>query len=55
MRLTRALGWYLCEFCSFLYFSLSERLFTDKHEWVAVDGDIGTVGISKFAQVIFWA
>ncbi|KAL1379273.1 hypothetical protein quinque_004748 [Culex quinquefasciatus] len=29
---------------------LGERLFTDKHEWVAVDGDIGTVGISKFAQ-----
>ncbi|KAJ3593034.1 hypothetical protein NHX12_005372 [Muraenolepis orangiensis] len=24
--------------------------FTDKHEWVQVDGKIGTVGISNFAQ-----
>ncbi|KXJ75313.1 hypothetical protein RP20_CCG011961 [Aedes albopictus] len=29
---------------------LKERLFTDKHEWVAVEGEIGTVGISNFAQ-----
>ncbi|XP_063053710.1 glycine cleavage system protein H (aminomethyl carrier), a [Engraulis encrasicolus] len=24
--------------------------YTDKHEWVRVDGDVGTVGISNFAQ-----
>ncbi|XP_030622090.1 glycine cleavage system protein H (aminomethyl carrier), b [Chanos chanos] len=30
---------------------LSEALkFTDKHEWVRVEGGTGTVGISKFAQ-----
>jgi glycine cleavage system H protein len=26
------------------------RFFTEDHEWVDVDGDIGTVGISEFAQ-----
>jgi len=26
------------------------RLFSDKHEWVTVDGKIGKVGISQFAQ-----
>ncbi|XP_066504354.1 glycine cleavage system protein H (aminomethyl carrier), b [Hoplias malabaricus] len=36
-------------------FSTSSRLeealkFTDKHEWVRVDGSFGTVGISSFAQ-----
>ncbi|CAL8352710.1 unnamed protein product [Merluccius merluccius] len=25
-------------------------MFTDKHEWVQVDGKVGTVGISNFAQ-----
>lgn len=29
----------------------SERLYTEKHEWVLVDGEIGTVGISNYAQV----
>lgn len=29
---------------------LADRLFTDKHEWVLVDGKIGTVGISDYAQ-----
>ncbi|KAL0968331.1 hypothetical protein UPYG_G00265520 [Umbra pygmaea] len=24
--------------------------FTDKHEWIRVEGNVGTVGISKFAQ-----
>ncbi|GAA6094556.1 glycine cleavage system protein H (aminomethyl carrier), b, partial [Tachysurus ichikawai] len=24
--------------------------FTDKHEWVRADGDVGTVGISAYAQ-----
>lgn len=27
------------------------RKFTEKHEWVQVNGDIGTVGISNYAQV----
>lgn len=27
-----------------------ERKFTDRHEWVVVDNDIGTVGISSYAQ-----
>lgn len=27
------------------------RRFTDKHEWIAVENGIGTVGISNFAQV----
>lgn len=27
-----------------------ERRYTDKHEWVVVEGNIGTVGISSFAQ-----
>ena len=26
------------------------RYFTDDHEWIDVDGDIGTVGISDYAQ-----
>lgn len=26
------------------------RKFTDKHEWVQVDGGVGTIGISSFAQ-----
>ena len=33
-----------------LYFSV--KYFTEKHEWVEVNGDIGTIGISDFAQVI---
>jgi len=28
----------------------AEKLFTEKHEWVQVDGKIGTVGISDYAQ-----
>jgi glycine cleavage system H protein len=27
-----------------------ERKFTKKHEWVAVEGNVGTVGISNYAQ-----
>lgn len=30
---------------------LSERKFTEKHEWVQVTDDIGVVGISDYAQV----
>lgn len=26
------------------------RFYTEDHEWVEVDGDIGTVGISEYAQ-----
>lgn len=29
---------------------MSERKYTKDHEWVEVDGDIGTVGISDHAQ-----
>lgn len=28
---------------------MSETRFTDQHEWVRLDGDIATVGITKFA------
>lgn len=40
---------------SYRCFSLSpsskaERRFSEKHEWVVMDGDIGTVGISQHAQ-----
>ncbi|XP_032666890.1 glycine cleavage system H protein [Odontomachus brunneus] len=27
-----------------------ERWYTDKHEWITVDGKVGTVGISNYAQ-----
>ncbi len=30
--------------------SHTEKKFTDKHEWVVMDGKIGTVGISHYAQ-----
>ena len=29
---------------------MNERKFTDEHEWIAVDGDIGTVCVSDYAQ-----
>jgi len=32
-------------------FSFPERMYTDKHEWVLIDGNTGTVGISHYAQV----
>jgi Glycine cleavage system H protein (lipoate-binding) len=32
-------------------FCFAERLYTDKHEWVLIDGKTGTVGISQYAQV----
>lgn len=28
----------------------ADRLYTNRHEWIIVDGKIGTVGISKYAQ-----
>lgn len=30
-----------------------DRKYTEKHEWVQINNDIGTVGISNYAQVIF--
>lgn len=46
---------YLWQFFKILLqisvFVISERLFTQKHEWVQIDGKIGTVGISDYAQV----
>lgn len=32
-------------------FYFSERMYTDKHEWILTDGKTGTVGISHYAQV----
>lgn len=29
---------------------MSERKYTDEHEWIAIEGDIVTVGISEYAQ-----
>ncbi len=29
---------------------MSELRFTEEHEWITVDGEIGTVGISDYAQ-----
>lgn len=29
----------------------AERLYTEKHEWVEINGKVGTVGISQYAQV----
>jgi len=29
---------------------MKERLYTEKHEWILVEGEIGTVGISNYAQ-----
>jgi len=29
---------------------MSERLFTKEHEWVALEGNIATIGISEYAQ-----
>ncbi|KAK9871329.1 hypothetical protein WA026_011596 [Henosepilachna vigintioctopunctata] len=29
---------------------LTQRRYTDKHEWVLVDGKVGTIGISEYAQ-----
>lgn len=41
---------YQCRSLSVSSLLLKERLYTDKHEWVSVDGEVGTVGISNFAQ-----
>lgn len=31
----------------------AERLYTSKHEWIELNGKVGTVGISQYAQVIY--
>ena len=33
-----------------MIFLFLDRLYTNKHEWVTVEGAVGTVGISNFAQ-----
>ena len=30
---------------------MQNRKYTDEHEWISIDGEIGTVGISEYAQV----
>ena len=32
-------------------FKLNNLKFTDKHEWIHLNGNIGTVGITDYAQV----
>lgn len=34
----------------FIHICLTERRYTDKHEWVTLQGNIGVVGISDYAQ-----
>lgn len=29
---------------------MSGRKYTDEHEWIEIDGDVGTIGISNYAQ-----
>lgn len=37
------------EYCNGRFFT--ERFYTKKHEWIVLNGKVGTVGISKYAQV----
>ncbi|MDC0196353.1 glycine cleavage system protein GcvH [Gammaproteobacteria bacterium] len=30
---------------------MQNKKYTDEHEWISIDGEIGTVGISVYAQV----
>ena len=30
---------------------MQSRKYTDEHEWISIDGEVGTVGISEYAQV----
>jgi hypothetical protein len=32
---------------------LSDLKFSEKHEWIRVNGNVGTVGITDYAQVCF--
>ncbi|XP_067144442.1 glycine cleavage system H protein [Centruroides vittatus] len=46
-------NWYLGNSKRSVYVSaasFSARKYTEKHEWVSVDGKIGTIGISNYAQ-----
>jgi len=36
---------------TFHYCVFLDRLYTDKHEWITVNGKVGTVGASNYAQV----
>lgn len=38
-------------FCG-MFYMYTERRFTEKHEWVEVNGEVGVVGITNYAQVI---
>lgn len=38
-------------FNNFVVLRFPDRLYTKKHEWVSVNENIGTVGISNYAQV----
>lgn len=29
---------------------MAKRMYTEDHEWVEVEGDVGTIGISEYAQ-----
>lgn len=29
---------------------MTAKLFSEKHEWIEVEGDVATVGISEYAQ-----
>lgn len=33
-----------------IQFIFSDRLYSDKHEWILIKENIGTVGISSYAQ-----
>jgi len=39
-----------CRLLSYTSQRLSVKKYTDKHEWVAIDGKIGTIGITDYAQ-----
>ena len=40
------------QFFSVVRFNLLSQLkFTDKHEWIRLEGNVGTVGITDYAQV----
>ncbi|KAG0716156.1 Glycine cleavage system H protein, mitochondrial [Chionoecetes opilio] len=44
-------GWeHIGKHFSTSHHQLSSRKYTEKHEWVAVDGNIGTIGITEYAQ-----
>ncbi|XP_075045077.1 glycine cleavage system H protein, mitochondrial [Mixophyes fleayi] len=48
----RLVPWRGCPARSFSCTSrlLSDRKYTDKHEWISIENGIGTVGISSYAQ-----